>query len=93
MSRKMTGIVKTFDCKSGKGLITPSDAMDAKMFRSTFQHVANTKQKRLSPVYALSFVVLMASADLPPPTFIFHNSSPGIFSEKFSEYVYLRSLL
>ncbi|EEF5502183.1 cold-shock protein, partial [Salmonella enterica] len=24
MSRKMTGIVKTFDCKSGKGLITPS---------------------------------------------------------------------
>ncbi|EBQ6179856.1 cold-shock protein, partial [Salmonella enterica subsp. enterica serovar Derby] len=25
MSRKMTGIVKTFDCKSGKGLITPSD--------------------------------------------------------------------
>ncbi|UJL40755.1 cold shock domain-containing protein [Salmonella enterica subsp. enterica serovar Infantis] len=22
MSRKMTGIVKTFDCKSGKGLIT-----------------------------------------------------------------------
>ncbi|ECE8511409.1 cold-shock protein, partial [Salmonella enterica subsp. enterica serovar Enteritidis] len=23
MSRKMTGIVKTFDCKSGKGLITP----------------------------------------------------------------------
>ncbi|ETA88468.1 hypothetical protein A628_01439 [Salmonella enterica subsp. enterica serovar Cubana str. 76814] len=67
--------------------------MDAKMFRSTFQHVANTKQKRLSPVYALSFVVLMASADLPPPTFIFHNSSPGIFSEKFSEPVYLRSLL
>lgn len=62
------------------------------MFRSTFQHVANTKQKRLSPVYALSFVVLMASADLPPPTFIFHNSSLGIFSEKFSEPVYLRSL-
>ncbi|SUH37970.1 cold shock-like protein CspF [Salmonella enterica subsp. enterica] len=91
MSRKMTGIVKTFDCKSGKGLITPP--MDAKMFRSTFQHVANTKQKRLSPVYALSFVVLMASADLPPPTFIFHNSSLGIFSEKFSEPVYLRSLL
>ncbi|PUM30413.1 cold-shock protein, partial [Salmonella enterica subsp. enterica serovar Dublin] len=25
MSRKMTGIVKTFDCKSGKGLITTSD--------------------------------------------------------------------
>ncbi|EKS4562417.1 cold shock-like protein CspF [Salmonella enterica] len=25
MSRKMAGIVKTFDCKSGKGLITPSD--------------------------------------------------------------------
>ncbi|MDR5260510.1 cold shock-like protein CspF [Salmonella enterica subsp. enterica serovar Meleagridis] len=25
MSRKMTGIVKTFDCKSGKGLITRSD--------------------------------------------------------------------
>ncbi|XHA14475.1 cold shock-like protein CspF [Citrobacter farmeri] len=25
MSRKMTGIVKTFDYKSGKGLITPSD--------------------------------------------------------------------
>ena len=25
MSRKMTGIVKTFDGKSGKGLITPSD--------------------------------------------------------------------
>ncbi|EHJ4130647.1 cold shock-like protein CspF [Escherichia fergusonii] len=25
MSRKMTGIVKTFDCKSGKGLIIPSD--------------------------------------------------------------------
>ncbi|HCT5824081.1 TPA: cold shock-like protein CspF, partial [Citrobacter sedlakii] len=25
MSRKMTGIVKTFDCKSGKGLISPSD--------------------------------------------------------------------
>ncbi|ENL9261644.1 cold shock-like protein CspF [Salmonella enterica] len=25
MSRKMTGIVKTFDCRSGKGLITPSD--------------------------------------------------------------------
>ncbi|QXY85249.1 cold shock-like protein CspF [Salmonella bongori] len=25
MSRKMTGIVKTFDCNSGKGLITPSD--------------------------------------------------------------------
>ncbi|ECE9765508.1 cold-shock protein, partial [Salmonella enterica subsp. enterica serovar Typhimurium] len=23
MSRKMTGIVKPFDCKSGKGLITP----------------------------------------------------------------------
>ncbi|SUH03944.1 Uncharacterised protein [Salmonella enterica subsp. enterica] len=55
------------------------------MFRSTFQHLANTKQKRLSPVYALNFVVLMASADLPPPTFIFHNSSLGIFSEKFSE--------
>ncbi|WP_312946388.1 cold shock-like protein CspH [Superficieibacter sp.] len=25
MSRKMTGIVKTFDAKSGKGFITPSD--------------------------------------------------------------------
>ncbi|MBJ8994013.1 cold shock-like protein CspF [Citrobacter braakii] len=25
MSRKMTGIVKAFDCKSGKGLISPSD--------------------------------------------------------------------
>ncbi|HCP6556895.1 TPA: cold shock domain-containing protein, partial [Escherichia coli] len=25
MPRKMTGIVKTFDGKSGKGLITPSD--------------------------------------------------------------------
>ncbi|EON2518957.1 cold shock-like protein CspF [Escherichia coli] len=25
MSRKMTGIVKTLDGKSGKGLITPSD--------------------------------------------------------------------
>ncbi|ECG8591717.1 cold shock-like protein CspF [Salmonella enterica subsp. salamae] len=25
MSRKMTGIVKAFDCKSGKGLIAPSD--------------------------------------------------------------------
>ena len=25
MSRKVTGIVKTFDGKSGKGLITPSD--------------------------------------------------------------------
>ncbi|NDY89523.1 cold shock domain-containing protein, partial [Escherichia coli] len=25
MSRKMTGILKTFDGKSGKGLITPSD--------------------------------------------------------------------
>ncbi|MEL3162746.1 cold-shock protein, partial [Escherichia coli] len=24
MSRKMTGILKTFDGKSGKGLITPS---------------------------------------------------------------------
>ncbi|EDH4583177.1 cold shock-like protein CspF [Salmonella enterica] len=25
MSCKMTGIVKTFDCKSSKGLLTPSD--------------------------------------------------------------------
>lgn len=91
MSRKMTGIVKTFDCKSGKGLITPSDGR--KDVQVHIQHLANTKQKRLSPVYALSFVVLMASADLPPPTFIFHNSSLGIFSEKFSESVYLRSLL
>ncbi|EOT7726157.1 cold shock-like protein CspF [Escherichia coli] len=32
MSRKMTGIVKTFDGKSGKGLITPSDGrIDAQL--------------------------------------------------------------
>ncbi|ABX21626.1 hypothetical protein SARI_01740 [Salmonella enterica subsp. arizonae serovar 62:z4,z23:-] len=49
--------------------------MDVKMFRSIFQHAANTKQKCLSPVYALSFVAFMASAGLPPPTFIFHNSA------------------
>lgn len=91
MSRKMTGIVKTFDCKSGKGLITPSDGRkDVQVHISAFsQH----ETEALIPVYALSFVVLMASADLPPPTFIFHNSSLGIFSEKFSEPVYLRSLL
>ncbi|QUJ05206.1 cold shock domain-containing protein [Salmonella enterica subsp. enterica] len=39
MSRKMTGIVKTFDCKSGKGLITPSDG------RQMFQvHISACRQ-------------------------------------------------
>ncbi|VCW50408.1 hypothetical protein BANRA_00005 [Escherichia coli] len=48
----MTGIVKTFDGKSGKGLITPSDGrIDVFMF----QRSISAMQKKLPPDYAWNF--------------------------------------
>lgn len=45
MSRKMTGIVKTFDRKSGKGFIIPSDGR--KEVQSIFPHSLPATQKCL----------------------------------------------
>ncbi|WP_343710860.1 cold shock-like protein CspF [Enterobacter sp.] len=53
MSRKMTGIVKNFDCKSGKGLIIPSDGR-----KDVFLHVSalsNSESQTLSPGVRVEF--------------------------------------
>ncbi|ECF2231869.1 cold-shock protein, partial [Salmonella enterica subsp. enterica serovar Kentucky] len=47
MSRKMTGIVKSFDFKSGKGLIIPSDGR-----KDVFLHISalrNNESQTLKP--------------------------------------------
>ncbi|HHA1913723.1 TPA: cold shock-like protein CspF [Enterobacter asburiae] len=53
MSRKMTGIVKSFDFKSGKGLIIPSDGR-----KDVFLHVSalsNSESQTLQPGVRVEF--------------------------------------
>lgn len=53
MSRKMTGIVKSFDFKSGKGLIIPSDSR-----KDVFLHVSalsNSESQTLNPGVRVEF--------------------------------------
>lgn len=53
MSRKMTGIVKSFDFKSGKGLIIPLDGR-----KDVFLHVSalsNSESQTLNPGVRVEF--------------------------------------
>ncbi len=53
MSRKMTGIVKSFDFQSGKGLIIPSDGR-----KDVFLHVSalsNSESQTLQPGVRVEF--------------------------------------
>lgn len=50
---KMTGIVKNFDYKSSKGLISPSDGVSMPSF--TFQLSIFEMQKKLPQDYAWNF--------------------------------------
>lgn len=53
MSRKMTGIVKGFDFKSGKGLIIPSDGR-----KDVYLHVSalsNSESQTLKPGVRVEF--------------------------------------
>lgn len=53
MSRKMTGIVKSFDFKNGKGLIIPSDGR-----KDVFLHVSalsNSESQTLNPGVRVEF--------------------------------------
>ncbi|MFW7250274.1 cold shock-like protein CspF [Enterobacter sp. BNK-34] len=53
MSRKMTGIVKSFDFKSGKGLIIPPDGR-----KDVFLHVSalsNSESQTLKPGVRVEF--------------------------------------
>ncbi|MCR1318744.1 cold shock-like protein CspF [Enterobacter soli] len=53
MSRKMTGIVKSFDFKSGKGLIIPSDGR-----KDVFLHISalnNSENQMLRPGVRVEF--------------------------------------
>ncbi len=53
MSRKMTGIVKSFDVKSGKGLIIPSDGR-----KDVFLHISalrNNESQTLKPGVRVEF--------------------------------------
>lgn len=53
MSREMTGIVKSFDFKIGKGLIIPSDGR-----KDVFLHVSalsNSESQTLSPGVRVEF--------------------------------------
>ena len=49
MSRKMTGIVKSFDFKSGKGLIIPSDG------RKDVSALSNSESQTLNPGVRVEF--------------------------------------
>ncbi len=53
------------------------------MFRSTFQHVLQHETEALIPVYALARFCRINGLRGPTAAFIFHNSSAGIFKEKF----------
>ena len=53
MSRKMTGIVKSFDFQSGKGLIIPSDGR-----KDVFLHISalrNNESQTLKPGVRVEF--------------------------------------
>ncbi|WP_072050444.1 cold shock-like protein CspF [Enterobacter hormaechei] len=53
MTRKMTGVVKSFDCKSGKGFIIPSDGR-----KDVFLNISalnNSESQTLSPGVRVEF--------------------------------------
>ncbi|EPC1026508.1 cold shock domain-containing protein [Enterobacter hormaechei] len=53
MTRKMTGVVKSFDCKSEKGFIIPSDRR-----KDVFLHISalnNSESQTLSPGVRVEF--------------------------------------
>ena len=56
MTRKMTGIFKSFDFKSGKGLIIPSDCR-----KDVFLHVSalsNSESQTLKPGVRVEFYLI-----------------------------------
>ncbi len=71
MSRKMTGIVKTFDGKSGKGLITPSDGRIDVQLHVSALNLRDAEE--ITTGLRVEFCRIMVCVALQLPMFTFHE--------------------